>query len=434
MKIHRGPIATLAALALSLAGGAAGQGLNGGEVTGPVGSLTKRPKILQVPTGYTALATCVQNAAPGSVLIVQPGSYACIDVQKPLAILGQAGVTLVGPSTIQGLAGPNDVVIVDTTFTTLSIQSAPGAVLLDGCTFLGDTQAEAALSITASPDVRLQYCDFQNLLPQPTSQHGIASAASRVEVSSSFLAGAAGFDGTGPDDAGPGGYGILAAASSRVHLAACQGLGGLGGETEGYGFRGGSGGALFRIEDAGEAIVNGPGALTGGDGSRTLFGFDGRGGNGISLFQDGQPKILRIGETQIAGGIGGASAADGDSIGPVTAQVQIVQPPFDDPTLEVIGVPFYCGPSPTLRVRGAPGSPVLLSIGADPIVAPAPPAAVELLVLPTQTMNGVIGPSGYADFVFNTTYFAPGTVHVVQAEVQGPGGLERTNSGLLIQR
>ena len=408
--------------------------LGGGSITGPAGTLRVTPKILSVPQEYGALATYVQQAAPGSVLVVSPGTYACVNVTQPMTILGSAGVTLVGPSTVQGALGPNDVVFADVTFNTLTIQNAAGAVLLDGCTFLGDAMTEAALTVINSPDVRLSHCDFSNLLPQQTSQHGIEALGSRLEIGASFLAGAGGFDANGPDEAGPGGYGVLSRASSQIHLALCQGLGGTGGETEGYGFAGGSGGALLRIEDVGSTIVSGPGSLTGGDGARTLFGFDGGGGNGISLFQDGQPKLLRVSETQIQGGIGEASGADGDPIGPLTSAVQLIQPAVEDPTLEVIGTPFFCGPPPTLRVRGAPGSLVLLLIGEDPIVAPGAPSAVDLLVQPTDSQSGVVGPSGFIDFVVNTQPLAPGEVRIVQAEVQGPGGLERSNSGLLVLR
>ena len=53
----------------------------------------------------------------------------------------------------------------------------------------------------------------------------------------------------------------------------------------------------------------------------------------------------------------------------------------------------------------------------------------------SQTLNlGGIGLQGYVEIPLPLGIQPRGTTFIVQAEVQGPSGLERTNSGTLIVR
>jgi len=241
---------------------------------------------------------------------------------------------------------------------------------------------------------------------------------------------ARGADTIDDEEAGHGGFGLLACNGARAHVSLTSLTGGTGGETLGWGDGGGDGGHAIQLENGSELILTGvlPGArIVGGTGRPSLFGSDGRGGDAISLFPDGQAKTLRWSGVDLDPGDGGPGADDGVLVGSIQPGDVITNPADADPTLELIGVPQPNVPF-TLRVWAKPGTTVELKSGTQAQVLDDGLAEVELLVVVQNTQGlGVVPGTGFINVPI-TLNVPQGSIRFYQAEVTEAPSLFRTNS------
>jgi len=377
----------------------------------------------------------IDAAAPGSVITVQAGSYPGFAIDgKPLTILGSGTTEIAGAVTISNLPPGEIAVLGDLQLNSLDALANAGTVILSAVTFSEDfatspVDRNSLVDIQGSADVRASEI-VVDLLGELTSQHAIGVDASRVEIAEAVVFGADGADSSGDEEGGPGGFGLLVGNGARAHSALSSLSGGLGGFSTGLGPNGGDGGHATQVEGSSELILTGvlpDTRFVGGTGRRALFGYDGRGGDAVSLLNDEQPKFVRHSGVDLDPGAGGQSADDGDPIGGAQVTDTVVVPPDDDPSLELIGVP-QTDVQFTLRVHAPAGSTVALNSGTQPLVLDDGLAPIELLVAVTNTQNlGVVPPSGTLDVPIVLSD-PPGSLRIYQADVTNGPDLFRTNS------
>jgi hypothetical protein len=376
---------------------------------------------------FTDLPAATASAAPGDVLLVQPGNYSGFSTANGIAVLGQGdGVHVTSPTFIVGVPAGQVLRLADLDMTTLDFSGCSGVVVLDGVTALGNGGSTQALFVGDCADVRVIGSKASFSQAGWNSGHGLWSQSARVECVDTKLYGRSGINGSGTSSSGSGGSGVRILSGSRAHLVLCEAKGGSGGPGSILCFPffgGGNGGDGIRMETStlwamGEPSVSVIVAGAGGSGnpncSEGFPGFALRLLTGSYMRHSGQS-------------ITGAAFVDGTST--------LASPPLLDPYLQRFGTAF-AGTQVRFNVYGEAGDEVTLFLGRNAVVQPLPGVLVEKLTSEERAFPlGPIPTGGFATFLFNLPpTMTAGFTFYAQARVMRDSQELRTNSTPVVVR
>lgn len=373
---------------------------------------------------FTSIADAVLAAAPGDVVLVAAGTYGPFVIDQPLTVIGSGEATVVtGDSAVLGTLATDAVAIANLRLEGIALQSCEGPVVL------ADVSRSWRIGAEFCADARLFRVAAAGWVASASlsAAPGVRALDSRVEIVACHRMGEGGKDGTGKD----GAEAVLAEGTSRVDLVASHLEGGIGSTVlSGYA---GSGGVGLRV--VGPAAVrligtNVRGGLPGWTTSWPNCAYDGSAGTAVVTdvrvmtwrpmlhgtgFQWGAPCFSSVSLTWL-----GAEA---------------VVPSIAPPTLGLEGEPVA---SATLAatVTGEVGASVRLFASKELVVQPTPGVELPRLVGDGPSFDlGPIPVTGTLTASFTLpAEWELGTIAGLQAEVQGAGALQRSNSVPIVVR
>lgn len=319
---------------------------------GPAGSGAEFPEI----------QAAITAAQADDVLLVQPGTYAPIVVERPLRILGAgAGVRIRAPAsqptvTVRGIEAGKELVLASLVVEpqeffphppTLRLEDCAGTVVLAQVSVRGDPfeGASVGLEVTDCARVFLLGAHIVHAGELDAQDGALVVRASELLLANCEVQGA-----DDPFFALSGAHGVQATdASVRVWRSVVAG----GGAEGKNGIGGGMGGAGIHATRTRVELYGGPGSeLRGGNGEELVFG-EGLGGAGLEL-RDGSSALLQA-SIPITGGMDGfdltqapAVRADGTSSSTLDALVF--------PTLATSAPRASLGSTFTVSLAGNPGA------------------------------------------------------------------------------
>lgn len=252
------------------------------------------------PADFADLQLAIDTAAPGDVLLIQPGSYGSAMLTKPLSLLGD-------PSELR--PDIKDVLILEATrfdlthvkFNTLKVKSVKERSQINDCVQDALFGAFDSVEIGDAAELVVQASSFSALATTGTApDRVIVSGDSRVTFVDCTLRGGNGFVLTATGEPGYGGNGLTVEGTSYVTVAGCHVRGGDGQSVPGDVFGGGRGGHGIETFDAAECDVRGSSfhEIEGGEGDADGLGFN---IDGNSLTNNSSGALRRSGVTLVNG-------------------------------------------------------------------------------------------------------------------------------------
>lgn len=329
------------------------------------------------PTGsgaqFTQIQAAVDVAAADDVILVRPGTYARIDVNKPVRILGDGtGVVLISAAEfgarVHDIAAGEELVLsgLEVRVTTFSsnplvlLRDCPGTVVLQDVNVHG---ADAEMT-----GVEIQNCARAMLVDsQIDGWGGLEALDSEVWLASSIVAGGVGYFGDSPTGVSLEGS-TLHAWRSRIRGG--DGIAPLGPKT------GAPGGVGMRALGSSVNLFGGPGSeVLGGRGIyEPAVDFNHSGGRGLVLSQGSSARIQA--DQLVAGGLDGLGTVQAQDI-QADASSSYTLDPKVFPTLASSAQQVQLGSPFTLTLAGNPGGYQVLFL--------------SLRTGPTATYRGVDG-------------------------------------------
>lgn len=243
---------------------------------------------------FTQIRVAINAAQPDDVLLVQPGVYAPIVVNKPLRILATgAGVVVAGTTPngilVDGLAAGREIVLAGIEVRVLSVEPAillrnsPGTLVLQDVLVRGGL-AGVALQVENCERVLLLHSRLLDSGRTGLGLGALEAVQSTLLIANSELSGAG--DVFTSQLACP----ALSAHGCTLHVWRTRLVGGSSfGKAAGFGPA--DGGAGLRAESTRVTLYGGPGAeLLGGRGGGSLFGGH-PGGPGLELLSGSSARI-----------------------------------------------------------------------------------------------------------------------------------------------
>lgn len=363
---------------------------------------------------FTQIQPAINAAAPGDVILVGPGSFNPFLLDKGLTIVGAGnapgpsatsiGLGYLQPSSrVMAVPAGQRVVLVDFVINQLRIESCVDTVALVGL-------LAGFVDVASSADLRLQRVDAR--IRAETDVGRIESAqCTRIETEWGWPVISYGF----PHDP----VGSILVTNPRI----------IGGPA--YGPSPPCFGAPYFFIDAGAALhVVANELIVAGTAQDYLVG-----GPNNQLFcytTFGAPGVIVVGGTARTSGVHIATSDPSTFPMPVVAAVH-VQPPRDDPSLELLGTPRP-GSALQLVVHGEPGDWARIELGRGPVVVPLPGSPVPRLISPGRAFSlGAIPTSGSASLPVQIPLGTePGAVFWVQASAVDPSGQGRATNSIPI--
>ena len=328
------------------------------------------------PADFTQITDAVEAAAPGDVLLVEPGTYSAFALTRRLTILGRAaghrphveGVTHVTASgfTLAGLA-----------FDALQVSGAPDRARIDDCSVGVDGDAEVPWALTVD--------GCQQIVISRTQVQGSKAYSQTQQF---FL----------------GGSGLLVSTSNAT-LVQCQIDGASGFDAPSVGFVGGDGGIALHIEENSRAVVVASHLKGGRQGQSSIqtciFGANGSGlgvSNSLVILRGASAYDSSIAAGDVGGActfltspgigaIGSTLVISGVEFDPTDVYFDdctILEPAVPEPLVLIDGTDAPGGQR-HIRLHGPAGQPCLLAASPTPALASVGGFDVKLWV-------GVAGP------------------------------------------
>lgn len=386
---------------------------------------------------FTSISAAVAASVNGDILLVRPGAYSAFTLDKALTIVADDGVSVGTGSQITGVSTLPGVRLSGLDFADLRITLCTAPVLCDRTDVLGAlsaTSANSVLTIQSSADVRFHRSTVEGR--NSTSEgiagrHAASVVTSRVEFSSSTIAGGNGKDADQDTDGSDGGDGLYCGGGSRVHLARSDVSGGAGGDACSALCSGtdGDGGNAVVVEAGANAIIAGSsnqeilGGAAGGISSNGFFGW------GVLVWGGGTLRYS------------GVTIQSGDPWeAPINAVAgsSVTQASPPDPTLELTGIPTPGAPM-TARLYATPGYFGRMQQGNQALVVDDGLATIEKLNNRIRLHPlGQVPSNGTIVYPLSVpSPWQPGTFRVFQGlEIDAPTNMlvGRTNSVLVVVR
>ncbi|MEM7305792.1 MAG: hypothetical protein AAF682_03945 [Planctomycetota bacterium] len=274
---------------------------------------------------FDQIQSAVDAAQPGDVILVQPGSYAKVTVDKPLRILGDgSGPVVIGASLANGVVVEDIAAGQELVLSGVEVQATPAGLPEPASVLVRDCAGTVVLHDLlvdfpgSQVGVQVEDCARAVLLACRVLDGGAVdvvptTGAVTVRDSELWLADSE-LVGLSPAffSVAPGNHGLrLSGSTARVWRSTLRGGDASNGKP---GLDFGVGGAGVHASDSVLTLYGGPvGELQGGDGVQTgLFGFNFPGGAGVDLLDGSSARVQQ--DIPIAGGVDGAGAAQAPGV------------------------------------------------------------------------------------------------------------------------
>jgi hypothetical protein len=358
---------------------------------------------------FTNLQVAVDQAAPGDVLLVQPGTYASVVINKRLRVLGNPAAARPVTTVIQ-VKNASSFTLSHFQASRLVLQDLAGSVVVDGC-----SMGFSGIEITNCPNVLLSRTDVTAGGGGEFANDAVSAVNSRIQVVACNLIGGTSLSAWGGT---VGGSGLSLGAGSKAWISASSVRGGDGLDH----WQTGS------VGDAGHALL-----LYGGSTA------DVRGGPQHKLEQG--YSIGTIG----AGGIGWAVKSNGSSA--TVSGVTVIGGMQNTQPHDILPAPFLdvggsTGPGKNFRalLYGASGEPAVLVAGLVPSTLDLPVLlSTPLWVAPGEwiftvpmVLQGLSTPAVFSLVQPPSTALAGLTLYLQGAQLLPSGGAFGTNAGALV--
>jgi hypothetical protein len=376
---------------------------------------------------FLEIADAIASAQPGDTIVVAPGTYAPFTLAKALTILGTGDTAQVaGVVRIESIASGEKAALVRIYAPLIEILGCDGAVVVQEIPHLSGHKSANRIDVKACEDVRLWRTRFSppSTIGAIPNGPGLSVEHSRVEVlHSQFVGGTTGVLPTAP--------GIRLAAGASAHLADVNATGAYGAQSGFYCLMGGAGLSVA----AGATALAERAVFTGGLGGWAYWSMlcdeDAPAGPGISnlgalhmhdvhAYGDWYYFGVHCFQTKSPAKTGNGAYLD--VAPPGTAVLRIDQAPT-------------AGGRMLVQVTGEPHAVVRLRMSRELVPGTVAPTIGELVVGGVQHVLGTVGPTGrLSASVRIPANWAFGDIGAIQAEVDGPTGLLRTNSIPIVVR
>lgn len=251
------------------------------------------------PADFADLQLAIDTAAPGDVLLIEPGIYGGALVDKRLSLLGNPSGPRPRVSAIE-VDGAQRFDLTHIEFDTLSVSGVPGRSQIDDCAQNPFFSAFQSVFFREVGELVVQGTSFSALAVVGQAPDRIqVSGDSRIVFADCSLIGGNGTVITTSTEPGRGGNALTVMDTSYVTLAGCDVRGGNG-ESLPSPFLpfGGTGGHGVELRDDAEADVRGSSfhSIEGGEGDIGGLGFD---TDGYSLVNFGTGQLRHSGVTLV---------------------------------------------------------------------------------------------------------------------------------------
>jgi hypothetical protein len=374
---------------------------------------------------FTDIPQAIAAAQPGDILLVQPGSYSPFVLDKGLVIVGYGSPTVNGLASLQNIPAPERTALVGLAPQWLDVGNCSGSVVVQSLGTL------SSVAVHGCADVRA--FDLQVVAPAMSGAPALTVDSSRFELVSSQARA-----GTGnPFTPIPGGRGLVLQSSSRAQSVASTIYGGDGGIFFQFGVYAVDGGHGGVVDVSSELVSVGPGArfqggYGGANGWYSACDHNGVSGDGLlmdgSLFDSGTIFFGPSYSTDIH-----CLALPGTPIGGSGVHTPLVP---QGPALELVSGTPAPGAPITIEIDAEPGATATLRLARIAGLTVTSGVLIEDLLGPSRVIPlGTMPASG----VLTKNLVVPasltsGRTLFLQIDVQGSGGLQRTNSLPLILR
>jgi hypothetical protein len=366
---------------------------------------------------FTDLPPCIAAASANDVILLGPGFYTGVSIDKPLRILGQDPATtiLVDDVNIATVSGPDPIVLVGLSARAIRANNVHCPLIVQN--------AGVHLVATDASDVRLV-----NVSTNPGAMlpplDGALIRSSRAEIVSCSLNGHDPWIFSNAD----GGHGLWANDASYVHAVASEFVGAFGGDGQSFANRSGNGGNGLFLDGCTQATLISVDATGGAGVCNTGGGKDGEPGVGFLL------KNSRAGEFDVhtVGGVGFCYPSSAGFWMLSDGRCAFEQGLFSlaqHAWIEAVG-PTAAGSVVHLRVHGTPGDLVTLFIGRRALVASEVGVIGDQLCDRLRSVPlGLIPTQGTIDYALKIpAQLAPGSLIVAQAQVTSTGTTAKSNT------
>lgn len=374
------------------------------------------------PADFTSLADAVANVASGDILLIQPGTYGDVTIDKRLSLLGDPSQPRpkLGALVIDG-ASRFTLAHLETD--TLSISNVAARSEIDGCLIEG-FQYPGMCELVDVAELHIQGTTFRGTVAVPDGTIALlAEGNTRVVVTDCSLRGGDAWADDFSGLAGWAGQGVVARSGANVTLAGCTVVGGNG---DAYTFP-------FTFVDpglGGDAVLANEGGV-----------IDVR-GNLENTIQGGQGDHPQLGPVPFNGyalrGINGGSVqfSGVTPVGEIGPGTEVLAPPAPFQFARGEAEP---GDVRRLSLFGASGAPAVMLASFSSSLVPLPElSGIELWIDPAQLAEAqafvLQGQNVPVNWVWETPSdpsFA-GFAYQIQSAVFFEGGFVGTNPTALI--
>ncbi len=370
---------------------------------------------------FTQLQPAIDAAGPGAVLLIRAGTYRAFTLAKGLALVGEDGAIVTGPSAVRDVPAGQHVRIRNLFLETLVIERCPGLVaaeilnLTPPSTPFGPSDV-TVIDIVDSADVRMRQLGINP--GRNSGRDGVRVRNSRFSVDGGAIDGAAG---SATGIARTGGVGLRCFAGADVTVAFSRVRGGAGD----VGFQGG---VALHVGAGARAAVTGSeeNELIGAAGS--IFGCS---QPNAAVHVDAGGSLRLSHRVRVSGGTSLCAPQAPAFTGP--GVVSLANPV--DLSLVVRGGIVAVGVPSQLLVLGEVGESVAILAGLTPQVLPLPSfRGSPLLLTPVIAAPlGAVQASGDLIVPAGTPGGALGAMVLLQAvSLRAAGTLHLSNSTVLI--
>jgi len=381
---------------------------------------------------FTEITAAIAFAAPGDVLVVEPGTYAPFALHYPLSIIGYGNVQISGDVLIDDLPVAQHAALVHASCTSLEVFGHHGSVLLQELTVSGPVY------LSNCSDVRMLACTIG---PSVSGFPGLHVEGSRAEIVASSLngyhagLGSCGCVATQTSSDNDGTPGLRNTSLGYVHCVSSSAVGGDGccGNFVG---NAGNGAPGIYLENGSEML------LVGFGGGSVVAGFLGTNSYYPDCSHDGH-SAAAIQNDDLLLYSGGTYTPRRDALPPACTPFQHADiegsgsnEVLEYPALAISGTP-NAGSVVTLSVHGIAGATADLWVGRKLELGEATGGEIEILTQHARVVHlGVLPASGDKQIalVLDASWL-PGTLLVAQVDTTvAPGDIRRTNSIPLVVR
>jgi hypothetical protein len=371
------------------------------------------------PADFSNIQDAIDAAAPGDVILVLGGSYPGFVLDTAVTVLGQPGVVVHAPVSIEGVSDGPFAVLSNLQLEDLDVFDCSSTIVIDEVATLATQSYGDEIRVLNSLDVRFRKLTGTTTVTAPLQ---LTVNGARAEVADSHLHGWKGKDCHFSCPLDPNC--IPTSGKPAVLVSGTTGAAHLYRTTA----TGGNGGVMCFICCDGKG---GP-AVQAGSGSETLIA--GQAGQvlepgcspscGPVLSVTGFMTVARVSGVTLSGTV---QTSGGGSV---------QYPPLADPTLHILEQ-VGAGGTLTFRVNAPVGSSAALNVGRFPDLVPVSGISEDLLVKVLRTFElGPVDANGVVGFNFLLPgYLTTGSTFFAQARVTLPDGSTRyTNSAPMIVR